>query len=239
MWERGFGETPLLLIPREDRDGARGGGGHSCGQQCFHVGSGQDSRARGSLKGLEQLRGLCSHAVPQLTAPVRCWTSHIPLGSQQQAHTVGQAAAPPPPRQLRSPQTPALASGGANEYEHKASIRFSAWQRQSSSRRKASQWGSELPPQPGGTSLSLSPSQHPRQPGHPAQSPVVLQVMREQEAAPILAWLLPPKAQRSQKALSQELTRLGLPNHSHLAVCSIARLFAIIGMQTKPKKGLT
>lgn len=94
MWECGFEETPLLLIPRGERNRAEGGG--SCGQQRFHSGSQQDGHAWGGLQEPGQLRGFCVHLVPQLTVPVRCWTSCTHLGSQQSVPTTGQAAAPPP-----------------------------------------------------------------------------------------------------------------------------------------------
>lgn len=111
MWEHGFGEIPLLFIPREDRSEAEIRGSCSYGQQHFHAGLWQDGCAWGILKEPERLRGPCIHAVPQPMVLVRCWTSCTHLGSQQSAHSAGQAAAAPPQRQLSAPtQLPANSS---------------------------------------------------------------------------------------------------------------------------------
>lgn len=194
-------------------------------QRCRAV-SQQDGRNWGSLKKPEQLRG--PRGAPD-DGPSKMLDILHPPGMQDPHRGVSSQSL------LSSLQIPALASRGTNKFRGKANVRFAAWQRQSSTCKKVSPWGSELWPQPGGrTSLSPSPPQHPWQPSTScAESAAVLQVMRQQEETPILAWLSSTKAQRSQNASSQEPTRLGFPNPSHLVVFSTARLFAVIGMQIK------
>lgn len=63
MWECGFEETPLLLIPRGERNRAEGGG--SCGQQRFHSGSQQDGHAWGGPSRARAAQGsLCPSGAP-------------------------------------------------------------------------------------------------------------------------------------------------------------------------------
>lgn len=121
------------------------------------------------------------HAVPQPTVLVRCWTSCTHLGSQQSAHAAGQAAAPPPQRQLSAPtQLPANSSFSIKrnkliQMQSQHSVCSLAETKQHL--QEGITGGGEQAPAPageGGTRLSPSPPQHTGTPH--TESIAVLQV---------------------------------------------------------------
>lgn len=109
-------------------------------QRCRAV-SQQDGRNWGSLKKPEQLRG--PRGAPD-DGPSKMLDILHPPGMQD-PHCGVSSQSP-----LSSLQIPALASRGTNKFRGKANVQFAAWQRQSSTCKKVSLWGSELWPQPGG-----------------------------------------------------------------------------------------
>lgn len=115
MWERGFEETPLLLIPRREKQGRGWGQLRAAALPCrFTAGRpclGGPSRARAAQG------SLCPSGAPADSPSEMLDVLHPPgvtaecphCGSGCCSPTMGQFAAP-----LNSLQTPALAARGTN-----------------------------------------------------------------------------------------------------------------------------